>query len=287
VRALAIFFLAGSALFGLKQGLQAGAERALRVHAARDASAVEVERAAQRALLAELGLAAGPPLRDPVIRERLTASLSEPGRALGERALLKQADELGLWHEDAVIEARLAAVGELGLRARISVPEPSTAELLAYRDAHLERFESPERFSFTQLFLARDKHGPALNERAEALRARLIAERTGPESALAHSEPSNLPARVVDATRAGVAARFGAAFADALTGVAPGAWGGPLPSAFGAHLVWIGERRPAGPVALEQVRGRIVAELREQALRRGLERELGRLRAGRALEVAP
>ena len=289
MRALAIFFLAGGALFGLKQSLHAGGaqERPLRVHAPRGAGAVEIERAAQRALLAELGLGAGPPLRDPVIRERLTASLSEPSAALSERALLKQADELGLWHEDAVIEARLAAVGELGLRARISIPAPSDAELLAYRDAHRERFAGPERVSFTQLFLAREKHGPALTEQAQALRARLIAERAGPDSALVHSEPSNLPARVVDATQSGVAARFGEAFAEGLSQLEPGAWGGPLSSAFGAHLVWIGERRPAGPLALEKARARLVAELRERALRRELERELGRLRAGRSLEVAP
>jgi hypothetical protein len=289
VRALAIFFLAGCALFGLKRGLHA--ERAqsppLRVHARRDASAVEIERAAERALLAELGLRGGPPLRDPVIRERLLASLSQPGAAPDEHALLKQAHELGLWHEDAVVEARLATVGELRLRARVSAPEPSDAQLLAHRDAHPERFASPARVSFTQVFLAREKHGAALLERAEALRARLIAQGSGPDAARAHAEPSNLPARVVDATLGSVAARFGDEFADALAQLPPRTWSAPLPSAFGAHLVWVGERRPAGLLALEQARGRLLAELREQAVRRELARELAALRAGRALEVVP
>jgi hypothetical protein len=289
VRALAIFFLAGSALFGLKRGLYA--ERAelppLRVHARPDASNVEIERAAQRALLAELGLRAGPPLRDPVIRERLMASLSQPGVALDEHALLKQAEELGLWHEDAVVEARLAAVGELRLRARLSAPEPKPAELLAYRDAHPERFASPARVSFAQVFVAREKHGAALIARAEALRARLIAQGNGPDAARAHSEPSNLPPHVVDATLGSVAARFGDEFADALAQLPPGTWSAPLPSAFGAHLVWVSERRPAGLLGLEQARGRLLAELREQAVGRELERELVALRAGRALQVVP
>jgi hypothetical protein len=289
VRALAIFFLAGCALFGLKRELNAERVQALplRVHARADASAVEIERAAQRALLAELGLRAGPPLRDPVIRERLLASLSQPGSAPDEHALLKQAHELGLWHEDSVVEARLAMVGELRLRARVSAPEPSAAELLAYRDAHPERFASPARVSFTQLFLAREKHGAALLERAEALRARLIAQGSGPDAARTHSEPSNLPPRVVDAALGSVAARFGDAFADALAQLPPGAWSAPLPSAFGAHLVWVSERQPAGVLGLEQARGRLLAELREQAVRRELERELAALRAGRALEVVP
>jgi hypothetical protein len=289
VRALAIFFLVGCALFGLKRGLDAGRTEPLplRVHARRDASAVEIERAAQRALLAELGLRAGPPLRDPVIRERLMASLSRPGVAPEEHALLKQAQELGLWHEDAVVEARLAAVGELRLRARLRAPEPNAAELLAYRDAHPERFASPERISFVQVFLAREKHGAALIERAEALRARLVAQGNGPEAARTHSEPSNLPPQVVDATLVSVAARFGDEFAEALAQLPPATWSAPLPSAFGAHLVWVSERRPAGLLGLEQARGRLLAELREQAVRRELERELAALRAGRTLEVVP
>lgn len=289
MRALAIFFLAGCALFGLKRGFNAGRAEPLplRVHARRGASAVEIERAAQRALLAELGLRTGPPLRDPVIRERLLASLSQPGAALDEHELLKQAEELGLWHEDAVVEARLSTVGELRLRARLSVPEPSTAELLAYRDAHAERFASPERVSFTQIFLAREKQGAALLEHAEALRARLIAQGSGPDAARAHSEPSNLPPQVVDAALASVAARFGDEFADALAQLPPGAWSAPLPSAFGAHLVWVSEHRPAGLLPLEQARGRLLADLREQAVRREIERELAALRAGRALEVVP
>lgn len=287
MRALAIFFLGGCALFGLKRSLNVGAAEPLRVHARRGASALELEHATQRALLAELGLRAAPPLRDPVIRERLRASLGESSAAPDDRALWKQAEELGLWHEDAVIEARLAAVGELQLRARAQIPAPSDAALLAYRDAHPEQFASPARVSFRHVFLAREKHGTALMERAEALRARLIAEGVGPDAARAHSDPSNLPPRVVEATAGGVGARFGPAFAQALAELAPGAWSAPLPSAFGAHLVWIDERRPAAPLTLEQARPRLTAELREQALRRALDRELAALRAGRALEVVP
>jgi hypothetical protein len=288
VRALVIFFLAGGALFGLKHGLNASRaeQEPLRVHAGRGAGAIEIERAARRALLAELGLEAGPPLRDPVIRERLVAALSE-ANVPSERALLEQAQQLGLWHEDPVIEARLATVGELRLRARVRVAQPSDAALLAHRDAHPERFTSPERVSFTQLFLAREKHGAALIERAEALRARLIAQGTGPDAGRAYSDASNLPARVVEATRASVGARFGAEFAEALERVTPGSWSAPLPSTFGAHLVWIGERRPQDLLPLERARPRLVAELREQALRQELERELAALRRERTLEVVP
>ena len=287
MRALAIFFLVGGALFGLKHGLNVGrAEQLpLRVHAPRGAGAAAIERAAQRALLAELGLRAGPPLRDPVIRERLSASLSESNVASDESALAKQAEELGLWHEDPVIEARLAAVGELRLRARARVSQPSDAELLAYRDAHRERFTSPERVSFTHVFLAREQHGPALIERAQALRARLIAEGAGADAATLHSEPSNLPPRVVDATQSAVAARFGAEFAQALAQLAPSSWSAPLPSAFGAHLVWISERRPAGVLALDKARTRLSAELREQAVQREIARQLAAIRAERTLEV--
>jgi hypothetical protein len=186
-----------------------------------------------------------------------------------------------------LIEARLAMVGELGLRPAAGARKPSDAELLALRDAHPERYLRPERVSFVQVLVARDRHGPALRERAEQLRVRLLAEDCAPEAARVHADPSNLPARVVDSSYASVAARFGAEFAEALARLAPGSWSEPLASAFGLHLVWLSDRRPAGLLELAAARARLLADFRDQAARRELARKLAALRADYAIEVLP
>jgi hypothetical protein len=287
MRPLLIFFLLGSALFGLKRSLGADRPLPLRVHVRAGANAHEIDQAVERALLAELGLKASAPLHDPVIRERLIASLSEPEKPVDERALLRQADQLGLWHEDALIEVRLALVGELRLRSGLAIPEPTDAALLAYRDAHPERYRRPARVSFAQVFLAREKHAAELSEHAAALRARLVAEHVGPAGAHNYGEASNLPTRVAEASLSSVASRFGEEFAQALSQLEAGAWSMPLPSAFGVHLVWLIEQSPAGLLELAQARGRLMSDYREHATRQAVARRLNALRANYAPELVP
>jgi parvulin-like peptidyl-prolyl isomerase len=51
---------------------------------------------------------------------------------------------------------------------------------------------------------------------------------------------------------------FGSAFASALETVPPGRWTGPIASAYGAHLVWVHERRGGQLPGLEEVKGQVL-----------------------------
>jgi len=82
-----------------------------------------------------------------------------------------------------------------------------------------------------------------------------------------------------------LAGRFGADFADGVFAAPPGEWSGPIPSAYGVHLVLVREREPARALGFEEVRDpvrlAVIAERRAAALERGLRA----LRAGAQITI--
>ena len=76
-----------------------------------------------------------------------------------------------------------------------------------------------------------------------------------------------------------LALRFGADFAAALAPLPAGAWQGPIPSAYGQHLVYVVERTPAGLAPFERVREPVRLGFLAERRARVLAEELARMRA--------
>ena len=66
---------------------------------------------------------------------------------------------------------------------------------------------------------------------------------------------------VTAAARRQVADRFGAEFADAVFALEPGAWAGPVASAYGQHLVLVTEHAGGRLPELAEVSGRVAADM--------------------------
>ena len=67
-------------------------------------------------------------------------------------------------------------------------------------------------------------------------------------------EMKEMPADLIDR-------EFGEDFASKLEELTPGQWNGPVPSAFGWHLIYLDSLIPPGPLPLEAVRNEILMQL--------------------------
>jgi len=217
------------------------------------------------ALLVREALLRGFERSDDVVRRRLIQNLrfARPDDLRSDDELVTEAIRLGMHESDLVVRRRLAQKMRLLLAEPARAREPSEAELAAYLAAHAEGFTEPERIGMTQLFFEN-------RERAEEALAAL----GGGASPAALGDALPLPRELPPLSRAELAARFGPGFADAALRGTEGRWFGPVPSAYGQHLLRISTRTPAHLSELATVRSELrealLAERADAAVRAGI-----------------
>ena len=176
-----------------------------------------------------------------------------------EEVYYREGMALGLDQDDTVIRRRLRQKMEFISEDRAAPAEPSDADLTAYLAAHPDSFRVEPAFTFSQVYLDPGKHGANLARDAEALLTRLRRGDAKDEwSSL--GDPFLLERRFTAIPENVVAKQFGAAFATALKGLAPGRWEGPIESGFGVHLVRVSERTEGHVPALADVRDAVRRE---------------------------
>lgn len=191
--------------------------------------------------------------------------------AAAPEQLYARARALGLDRTDAVVRRILVQKMRL-LAARLDERDPTDDELRAFYATARDDYRVPARVSFWHAFFAArsgEEAGRALDD--------LRRGRRPPTDAARHGDPFPLPGHVVGQTPAQLEKLFGAGFAAALGEAPVGRWVGPLPSAYGVHLVWIEERTPGEAPPFEAVRSRVLERWRDGERRRrvaGLLREL-------------
>ncbi|MAQ16770.1 MAG: hypothetical protein CMN30_18505 [Sandaracinus sp.] len=182
-----------------------------------------------------------------------------------EEVLLREALRLGLERDDPIVRRRLVQKMELLLAAAAEPAPPDDATLAAYLAEHADAFGQAERVAFEQAFFARERHPDA---------------EAAAQEALAAGEPSGDPfplGRVQSPIdHAGLAGRYGPAFAAAVFALEGEGWQGPVTSRFGAHLVRLTTREPARPAELAEVR---------PAVERAWRREVRERRTGEAIRA--
>lgn len=190
-----------------------------------------------------------------------------------DEELYQEALALGLDRGDAVV--RRSLIEKMRLLAGLLSPpeEPTDEELRAYRDSHDEVFREPPRLSIEHVFLSRDRRGDALAADSAALLEVLRADPEGDWQAQGDPFPLGRSFRLRSARQLG--ASFGPGFAPAVAELPVGVWAGPVESAYGAHLVRVTEaapeRMPTVAALHNQLRHRLLAQRREESLRRMVE----------------
>ena len=264
VRAPALhFLLAGALLFAMRSVAEH------RRQATADGATVSDDE-----LLYREALALGVDRRDPAVRERLIRLGGFVGEERDEReAQEAEARRLGLERSDLVVHRHLAEVMRLAAGRLDTADYPTEAELGAYLAAHADAFRAPARVRFTQVYLARDRHGTTLDADAARLLAELRREHVPPVDAAARGDASLIGATVGPIAAADLDRQLGPGFSASLDDAPVGSWFGPVRSSYGLHLILIEERTDASVPSFDSVRAQVLHHmLRERSAERARER---------------
>ncbi len=231
------------------------------------------------------GLALGLPAGDGALRQRLVAN----ARFLGfgsedEETLLREALALGLERTDPVVRRGVVLRMRSLLERPPSDDDPPADEIRAHYEANASRYVEPARVRLSHVYVSRSDADA--EERARALRARLVEPEASVDDAIALGDPFLRGHHQALRTQREVAGIFGAAFAQRVFGLAAGEWSEPVESAYGLHLVFVHERAAERPRPLEEVRARVVAEIRARQGEDALRHALARLRTHYDVDVA-
>jgi hypothetical protein len=198
-----------------------------------------------------------------------------------DEILVREGMALGLDRGDVVVRRRLIQKMDLLLENTEQVPAPTDAELQAYLAAHMARYASPPRVSFTHVFVSAQRAGARIGSEAEALRTQLDA---GADPATL-GDPFLRGREFRLHAQGELATIFGAPFAADVMALPEGAWSAPIRSTFGLHLVRVTEKRAGTGPDLAAVREQVEREWRSER-RAALDREArARMRARYVVRV--
>ncbi|MDZ4760872.1 MAG: peptidylprolyl isomerase [Alphaproteobacteria bacterium] len=231
------FLAAGALLFGLNSVVNGGAQPVdvVTISEGRIAQIAESFRLLSNRAPSQGELAA---LVDDFVREEIS---------------YREAVALGLDADDTVVRRRMRQKLEFLLEDMEALDDPSQADLAAWLASHPDRYLIPARRAFRQVLASNDRRGETAHADATGFQ-RQLADGADPSRL---GDDSLLPEAMPLTTREGVAALFGADFAEAVFATTASGWTGPVPSAFGLHVIEVIEREDARAPALEEVAERV------------------------------
>lgn len=186
--------------------------------------------------------------------------------AIDEEILYREAQRLGLDREDAIVRRRLAQKLTFILEDAGDAATPSAEEVEEYYARHAERYRRRQRTTFDHVFLSADRRTDPAGD-ATALLRELGAGGAGGNGWKRLGDPFMLARSYAGRTDAEIERLFGTGFADAVSAFSTGDWRGPIESTYGVHLVRVIDRRAPRVPPLDELRDRVVADLREERRR--------------------
>jgi hypothetical protein len=182
---------------------------------------------------------------------------------LREELMAREARSMGLEENDTIVRRRLAQKLEFLVRDTVRLEEPTEEDLRKFYLANPGRFQRQPRISFTHVFFNRGQHADLAADTKTALRQLT----DGSADASAMGDRSLLELEIRDADSGAVAAQFGKNFADAVFALTPGAWSGPVESAYGLHLVRVEALTPGRLRDFEEVKPQLMERWRDDRQR--------------------
>ncbi|MEZ4331200.1 MAG: peptidyl-prolyl cis-trans isomerase [Myxococcota bacterium] len=185
--------------------------------------------------------------------------------------LLARARALELEREDLVVRRLL--VEKLERLATMLAPDerPDDRALEDAYQTRRERLRAPDRLDLSHVFVSRDRHGDRTEAEAQALLRALERDGLAGASDARRGDPFPFGAVLARRSVDELDRLFGAGFGARVGTLEPGRWSGPIPSAYGLHLVRVDGREPGTVPPFETVRPRLRLEL--EAERRAAKRE--------------
>ena len=199
--------------------------------------------------------------------------------AVREEVYYREALALGLDRNDTIVRRRLRQKMEFLTDSGAEILEPVAGELEAHLLANEKTFRRSPRLAFEQIFLGQN---PSL----ESARQVLSALQSGPVA-----EPSTLGKRTLLPAQLGLSLPeavdgvFGEGFFGRLAKLTPGVWAGPVASAYGVHIVRIGESLAGSTPPLEEIRDAVLSDWKAAKARQLRELHYARLRERYVIEI--
>ena len=221
--------------------------------------------------------------RRPPTRDELSRLVVDRVR---EEVLYREALALDLDENDVLVRRRLAEKLEMALNDVAATAEPSDEDLRRYFESYADRYVEPPGLTLTHRFFSRDRRGDS----AEA-DARTALEALAPGGTV--DDDSFHAAKTLELDDADRLERiFGTEFRDAVVEHAARprsrhAWFGPVPSAFGAHLVRVDAYTEGRPRTLDEIRETVLEDWRREHVAAREAERYAEMRAGYEVEVAP
>lgn len=159
-----------------------------------------------------------------------------------EQILSREAVAMGLDEGDTVVRRRLAQKMEFLFMNLAAMAEPTENDLRAYLSENRHKYETPPRVTFTQVYFSVDNRGA---EEAYQAAQVLIQEDADPTRATMRGDTSMLSPGCNQCSESDVRRQFGTEFARSVINLGPGAWHGPVRSAYGFHAVYVHDRQDA------------------------------------------
>ena len=265
------FLLIGSALFLIHARIQKGSRDTDRKTITVEASDIDILR---EDFIRRSGRPPGPGEDSLLVAEKAQ-----------DEILFREALEMGLDEGDEIIRRRLILKMEFFMEDIPDLEPPSDGELEALRKAHPERYRIPAQAAFTHLFFNASRHGPRTGEAAARILSRLRNGSLTAEAAAGIADPFIVETPPAAQEEAEIAKAFGPEFAHRVFSVDTGSWQGPLPSAYGQHLVLIRERRESRAMDLAEAKPKLVSDLSESKKARARAAFMDGLRRKYSVEI--
>jgi hypothetical protein len=174
-----------------------------------------------------------------------------------EEIYYREAVRLGLDRDDTIVRRRL--IQKLGfLNEAESAVEPAEGELRAFFEREREAYRFPDRYSFEHVYLDPERH-----EDPDAVAGDLLEQLEAGAAWRSLGDPFMLNSSYAERSLPEVRALLGGSFASALPDRLVGEWSGPVPSAYGVHLVRVLGIESAGTPSFEQVHDRVEVDYLE------------------------
>ncbi|MEM0946526.1 MAG: peptidylprolyl isomerase [Pseudomonadota bacterium] len=170
-----------------------------------------------------------------------------------EEIYVREALALGLDQGDTIVRRRLRQKMEFLSEAGAEAATPDEATLQAYYHENYEKFSTGARLAFSQVLLPT---GRSVDVEA-ALAA--LSEGSLPD---ALAQPTLLPPEIPLSPRQAIDGTFGTGFFERVSALPEGAWGGPVASGYGDHLVRVDQFEQGALPPFEQVRDRVELDWR-------------------------
>ncbi len=196
-----------------------------------------------------------------------------------EEVYYRVALALGLDKKDTIVRRRLRQKMEFLTDSGADLLEPAAGELEAYLATNEQTFRRGPRLAFEQVYLGENPDAETITRSLSALQADPVTD----PSAL--GERTLLPARLSLSPPTAIDGVFGQGFFERLAELPPGVWAGPVVSAYGVHLVRIGESLAARTPPLEEIRNNVLRDWKAAKARELRELHYARLREYYVVEI--